>query len=199
MGGGRGVLEANETVAAGLGVRVEGDLQGLDVTVAGEVLLELLGGELLGDASHKDVVVDDFLGVRSEQVVVEGKGTGGLAWGELEVAHLLAGKDELVLLGDLHDGGIEGTVKVASDLWNTCEDDSGLGLQDGGKLGARGFSLGQVVEVEVVLGTLGVVHNHFVLIFVFVVWDRVFCLCFFILKCCERVSEMLSFFGCIIK
>ena len=134
------------------------------------MLFELLGSELLWDASHKDVVVDDLLGVGSEQVVIEGKSARWLAWGELEVAHLLAGVDKFILFGDLHDGGVEGSVKIASDLWNTCEYNSGLGLKDGSELGARGFSLRQVVQVEVVLGTLSVVHNHFVLVVFVFVW-----------------------------
>ena len=113
-------------------VRVEGDLQRLDVTIAGEVLFELGGAELLGNAAHKDVVVNNFLGVGAKQVVVEGQSARWLAWGELEVAHLLAGDGKLVLLGDLHDSRVEGAIKIASDLGNTCEDDSSLGLQHRG-------------------------------------------------------------------
>ena len=132
------------------------------------MLLESVGGELLGDASHEDVVVDDFLGVGAEEIVVEGEGAGGLAWGELEVAHLFAGNLELVLFWDLHDSRVEGSVQIASDLRNTGEHDSSLVLEDGGELGAGGLGLGQVVEVEVVLGTLGVVHNHCLFCFCFV-------------------------------
>ena len=160
---------------------------------------ESLGGELLWDASHKDVVVDDLLGVGSEQVVVEGESAGWLAWGELEVAHLLAGDDEFVLFGDLHDGGVEGAVKIASDLRNARKHNSGLGLQHGGESGARGFGLGQVVKVEVVLGTLSVVHNHFVFSFLFLFGFSVFCLFFCLLKCCERASVMLSFWDLLSK
>ena len=162
LGSASGVLEADKAVAAGLVIRVEGDLEGLDVTVAGEVLLELLGSHLLGDAAHKDVVVNDLLGVGAEQVVVEGQGAGWLAWGQLEVAHLLAGEDELILLRDRHDGGVEGAVKVASDLGHTGEDNAGSLLEDGGELGARGLVLRQVVEVQIVLGSLGCIHYHFV-------------------------------------
>jgi len=124
------------------------------------VLLELLGGHFLGDAAHENVVVNDFLGVGAEQVVVEGEGAGGLVLGQLEVAHLLASKDEFVLLWDRHDSGVEGAVKIASDLGHTGEDNASFLLEDGCKLGAGGLKLGEVVEVQVVLSSLGCIHYH---------------------------------------
>jgi len=49
-------------------------------------------------------VVNNFLGIGAEQVVVEWEGSRGLAWSELEVAHLFAGESKLVFLRDRHDG-----------------------------------------------------------------------------------------------
>ena len=132
------------------------------------MLLECFRAHVLRDLSDEDVVVNNLLGVGAEKVIVKGKRTGRLAWGELEVAHLFAGNLELVLFWDLHDSRVEGAVQIASDLRNTGEHDSSLILEDGGELGAGGLGLGQVVEVEVVLGTLGVVHNHCLFCFCFV-------------------------------
>ena len=177
FGGRRWVLEAHETVAARLMVRVERDLEGLDVTVAGEVFLELGWRQFLRDAAHKDVVIDNLLRVGAEQVVVEGQGATGLAWCKLKVAHLFASELEFVFLRDLHDGRVKWAVQVTSDLWNTGEHDASLLLQHRGQLGAGGLGLGEIVEIEVVLSTLGVVHNHvefccfvFVLVGVFFVF-----------------------------
>ena len=132
FGGRRRVLEAYEAVAARLMVRVERDLEGLDVTVASEVLLEPRRRHFLRDAAHKDVVIDDLLGVGTEQVVVEGQGATGLASCKLKVAHLFAGELEFVLLGDLHDSRIKWAVQVTSDLGNTREHDASLCLQHRG-------------------------------------------------------------------
>merc|ERR1719246_70966 len=170
LGSRGGVLEADETVAAGLVVRVKRDLQRLNVTVTLEVLLESLGSDLLGDAAHEDVVVDDLLGVGAEQVIVEGEGAGGLSIGELEVAHLLAGKRELVLLRDGHNSRVEGAVQVTADLGHALEHDAGLRLQDGCEASAGGLRLGQVVKIQVVLGSLGCVHYHFNYFFFGSVW-----------------------------
>ena len=99
-----GVLEANEAIATGLMVGAEGDFQRFDVTIAGEVLLQLWRAQCLGDFADKDVVVNNLLRVRSEEIVVEGQGAGGLTIGQLEVTHLFASKSKLVILGDRHDG-----------------------------------------------------------------------------------------------
>lgn len=97
-------LETDKAVATRLMIRVKRNLERLDVTVLREVLLQVLRGHLLGYLAHEDVVVDDLLRVRAQQVVVEGEGAGGLALGELKVAKLLAGLVEFVLLWDGHDG-----------------------------------------------------------------------------------------------
>lgn len=142
-------------------VRVERDLQGLDITVALEVLLKGHRGNLLGDAANENVVVDDLLGVGAEQVVVEWEGTRGLAIGELKVAHLLACESELVLLGDRHDRRVEGAVQITADLGHALKHNAGLRLEDRGEAGGGGLGLGEVVQVQIVLGSLGCVHYHF--------------------------------------
>ena len=174
------LLEANETVATGLMVGVEGDLEGLDVTVAREVLLETVWGKFLGDFTHKDVVVNDLLRVGAKEVVIKGKSAGWLSVSKLEVAHLLASESELVFLGDGHDGRVERTVDVASDLRHTREDDAGLLLQDRCEAGRCSLTLWEVVQVEVVLGALSRVDCHFDFVLLFV--DVVFCFCFCIRK-----------------
>ena len=144
------------------------------------MLLELGGSKFLRDAAHKNVVVDDLLRVGAEKVIVEWKRTRRLAGCELEVAHLLASELEFVLFRDLHDGRVEGTVQITADLRDTGQYDAGLVLEDRGEPCAGGFTLGQVVEVEVVLGTLSVVHNHFVDVFFVLFVDLVSFVCVFV-------------------
>jgi len=43
------------------------------------MLLQLWRGQCLGDFADKDVVVNNLLRVRSEEIVIEGQGAGGLA------------------------------------------------------------------------------------------------------------------------
>ena len=138
-GGSSGILEADEAIPTGLMVRVEGDLEGLNLTIAREVLLKGLRRDLLRDLAHEDVVIDDLLRVGAEKIVVEGKSAGGLAIGELEVSHLLAGEGKLVLLGDRHDGRVEGTVQVTTDLRHALKHNTGLRLKDGCEPSAGGF------------------------------------------------------------
>ena len=91
-------------------VRTKRDLERLDVTVAREVLFELLWGDVLGNLAHENVVINDLLWVGAEQVIVERKGTAGFTLGKLKVAHFLASELEFVLLRDLHDSGVEWAV-----------------------------------------------------------------------------------------
>ena len=156
-------------------IGVQRDLQRLDVTIALEVLFKLLRRQILRDPAHEDVVINNFLGVGAEKVVVKRKGSGGLAFGEFEVAHLFAGKVEFLLLWDRHDGRIEGSVEVTTDLWHALEHDTRFILEYGSEAGACSLLLGQVVQVEIVLGSLSVVDCHFFFGFGF----RVF-LCFFL-------------------
>ena len=146
------------------------------------MLLKLLRAHVLGDLSHENVVVDDFLWVGSEKVVVVGEGSAGLAWGELEVSELLASGLELVFLGDGHDRGVEWAVDVSSDLRDSGEDDAGLLLEVGGEFGARGDVLGEIVDVKVVLSAVGGVdHLHccvFVCFCLYLSSWSVFCLIF---------------------
>jgi len=179
LSGTRGLLEANEAVATGLVVRVERDLQRFDVSVAREVLFKSLRSDLLGDLAHEDVVVDNFLGVGSKEIVVEGESARWLAWGKLEVAHLFAGLREFVLLGDGHNGRVEGAVKIASDLGHTRKHNAGLVLEDRSETGAGGLILGEIVKVQIVLGALSSVHYHFVVDFLFLFVNVVF-FCFLI-------------------
>jgi len=149
-------------------VRVEGDFQRLDFSVLCKVLLECFRGHVLRDLSNEDVVVNNLLRVRSEKVIVVGEGSAGLAFSELEVSELLACLLELVFLGDGHDGRVEGSVDVSSNLWNPAEDDAGLLLEVSGEFGGRGDVLGEVVDVKVVLSAVGGVnHLHGVVLVVF--------------------------------
>ena len=68
------------------------------------MFLELSWRQFLRDFAHEDVVINNLLWVRAEQVVVEGQGATGLAWCKLKVAHLFASELEFVFLRDLHDG-----------------------------------------------------------------------------------------------
>ena len=124
------------------------------------MFLKLLWSHLFWDAADKDVVVNNFLGVGAEQIVVEWQSSRRLAWSELEVAHLFAGKSKLVFLRDCHDGCVEGAVDVTADLRHARKDDASLLLEDGGEAGGGGFGFWEVVEVQVVLCSLGCIHYH---------------------------------------
>lgn len=87
-------------------VRVERDLERLDLSELGEELLQLKWLHGLWDLAHKDVVIHNLLGVGPEQVVVIGEGTAWLVWHKLEVSELLAGGLELVFLWDGDDGRV---------------------------------------------------------------------------------------------
>ena len=98
-------------------VGVERYLQRLYLTIASEVLLELLWGCVLVDAAHEDVLIDDPLRVGTKKVIVEGEPTGSLTTHHLEVPHLFASLSELFVLGDCHDGRVEWSVEVSAYLW----------------------------------------------------------------------------------
>ena len=67
------------------------------------MLFEQLWGNAFGDLAHENVVINDLLWVRAEQVIIERKGTARFTLLKLKVAHFLASELEFVLLRDLHD------------------------------------------------------------------------------------------------
>jgi hypothetical protein len=152
VGGGLWLLEAHESVATGRVVWVEGDLEGLDFTVLGELLLEPLRvvNVILGDLGHKHVVLDKACLVAAEQLVVVGEGAAHLAV-DLEVSKLLAGLLESLLVWDNHDGGVEGTINVASELRLAIENNASSLLDQSGDVVGSDVLLGEIVHVEVVL------------------------------------------------
>ena len=104
LGSAGGILEADETISTGGVVRVERNLEGLDISVLAEEGLELRWLHVLWNLAHKDVVVNNLLWVGSQKIIIVWESTTLLAWDELEVTELLAGELELVLLWDSDDG-----------------------------------------------------------------------------------------------
>lgn len=131
-------------------VSVEGDLQRLDVTILGEVFFKFGGRDIGGDFAHEDVVVNELLGVGSEEFVVVGESTARLAI-ELEVAEGFTGLLELGVVSYGDDGSEEGFVDVTTNLRLSIELDIGLFLEVFGELDGGVLLLGEVVDVEIVL------------------------------------------------
>jgi len=94
------------------------------------VILKLLGRHFLLDASDKDGVLRNFIMVRAKQfaveVEVEWEGARVLTRSHLEVAHLFAGKNKLVMLRDIQDGRVEGKVIVTADEGHAMKDSASL-------------------------------------------------------------------------
>jgi len=150
LGGGFGVLEADESVSTGGVVGVERHLEGLDLSVLLELLLELGGGDVGGDLADEDVVLVEFLGVGSEELVVVGEGTARLVV-ELEVAEGLASLSKFLVIGDGDDSGVERFVEISTNLRLAVKLNVGLVLEVASKLDGGVVLLGEVVDVEVVL------------------------------------------------
>jgi len=138
------ILEADESVSSGGVVLVERDLQTLDVSVLGEMLLKVLVFHFLWELSHEDVVGDELVLVSTEQVFVELESSALLAI-DLEVLHLLTGVLELLSIGDAENSAEEWSGVVSLDLWLGLKDHTSLVLEDLGQL-----NRGEVVLWEVV-------------------------------------------------
>jgi len=100
---------------------------------------------VLWDSAHKDVVVKDLVGVRSEEIIIEWETTGWLALDEFEITKLLASNFELLLLWNRNDSGVEWAVDVSADLWDTVEHNLGLLLQEVGERSRGEFLFWQIV------------------------------------------------------
>jgi hypothetical protein len=150
ISGGLGVLEADEAVATGRVVTVEGDLQGLDGTNLAEDLVELLMGHILGDGADEHVLGEELLLVGTEELSVERQSTALLAI-DLEVSHLLAGGLELIGILDVDHGRVEGLGNIILDLRSlgVSKDNASLFLEAFGDLDRGDLVLGEIVEVDV--------------------------------------------------
>ena len=157
LGGGVIALEADESIASGGVVLVEGDLQTLDGTVLLESVVELLVSNGGWDGSDENVLLGELLSVGTEELSVELEASALLAV-DLEVLHLLAGFLELSVIWDGDDGSPEWAGDVLSDLGSALEVNASAALElHGDLLGIDGV-LGEVVEVDKVL-FISVLHH----------------------------------------
>lgn len=125
-------------------VRVEGDLQTLNVSVCREFLLKVLVFHFLWELSHENVVGDELILVSTKQVFVELKSSALLAI-DLEELHLFTGVLELLSIGDAENSAEERSGVISLDLWLRFKNDTSLTLKDLGQL-----NRGEVVLWEVV-------------------------------------------------
>jgi len=162
------LLEANESVSSGGVVRVEGDLETLDLSALLEHLVQVLVLDILWHLDE-DVVVVQLVLVATEQLLVEWKGTALLAV-DLEVLHLLASLFELLGVLDADHGGVEWSGDVSLDLWLGVEDNSGFVLEGDCNLVAADLVLGKIVQVDK-LGSVHCISRKFLIFYVcMVVW-----------------------------
>lgn len=83
-------------------ILVERDLQTLDFSDLGHMLVKLSHGHFLGDSLDEHVVVNQVLLVHTEQVFVEWEGSALLSV-DFEVLHAFDGLSELLSILDLDD------------------------------------------------------------------------------------------------
>ena len=140
------LLEANESVSSGGVVRIERDLETLDLSALLEHGVQVLVLDVLWHLDE-DVVVVQLVLVATKQLLVEGKSTALLAI-DLEVLHLLASLFKLLGVLDADHGGVEWSGDVSLDLGLGVEDDSGFLLEGDCNLVAADLVLGKIVQVD---------------------------------------------------
>lgn len=148
------LLEANEAVASGRKVWVEGNFQTLDLAHWLKEVVEILMLHVLWDLAE-NVVILQLLLVASKQLLVESKGTAWLLV-DLEVSHLVASIVELLGVLDTDHGRAELSGDVSLDLRLGVEDNSGFLLEDVGNLVAGDVVSGKVVQVNKLLWIHGI-------------------------------------------
>jgi len=109
-------------------VSIKRDLQTLNVTILGEVFLELLGVHVRGDLLNEEIVINESLGVGTEKLIVEGEGSA-LSSINFEISEHLASFFELLRVSNLNDGSVERFVDISLDLGNTLKINTGF-LED---------------------------------------------------------------------
>lgn len=136
LNGGGGIFgqgEANEAILVGLVLCVEGDLDTHDLSVFGEFLVQILAGEVLGDLSHKHVLLGQLGLLVAQELWVEGEGSALLAFDDW-VLELLKHFLEAFLVVDLDHGGIEVSTDVSLDLGFNVDVNSCFVFNDFGDL-----------------------------------------------------------------
>lgn len=152
------LLEANEAVASGRKVWVEGNFQTLDLAHWLKEVVEILMLHVLWDFAE-NVVILQLLLVASKQLLVESKGTAWLLV-DLEVSHLVASIVELLGVLDTDHGRAELSGDVSLDLRLGVEDNSGFLLEDVGNLVAGDVVSWKVVQVNELLW----IHGNFLFV-----------------------------------
>ena len=174
--GGVIALKADESIASGGVVLVEGDLQTLDASELLESVVELLVSDGGWDGSDEDVLLGELLSVGTEELSVELEASALFAV-DLEVLHLLTGFIELNVIWDGDNGGPEWASDVLSDLGSALEVDASFFFElHGDLLGIDGV-FGEVVKVDKVLFVSGL--HHFCGFFFFV-WSKGWVVLFFV-------------------
>lgn len=141
-------------------VLVERDLQTLDISDLGHMLVKLSHGHFLWNSLDEHVVVNQVLLVHTEQVLVEWECSALLSV-DFEVLHAVDGLSELLGILDLDDTGVVWSGGVSLDLRDLFEWEADLFLEGLRKLHRGVFVLGEVVDEEEILFVLSVV-SHFV-------------------------------------
>lgn len=112
-------------------IRVERNLERLDLTDSLEFLLEVDVFKILWNLSNENIVGHELLFVASEKLLIELKSSAWLV-SNLEVFH---GLNSLVESGDIlnvNDSGVERSDEIFSDLWLGVKDNSSLLLESNG-------------------------------------------------------------------
>jgi hypothetical protein len=124
---------ADESVLVGFVFGVEGDLDAHDLSVLGELFVQVFAGEVLRNLSHEDVFLHQLYFLVAQEFRVEGKGSAAFSFNDWVLEffkHLL----EAFLVVDLDHGGIEEYADVSLDLGFNVDVDSSLVLDVFGDL-----------------------------------------------------------------
>jgi len=150
------VFEANVSETFLGVIWVDGDFQGFDWSILGEVFgEEIVGDWLVGWGLVENVVVGQFVFVASEKLLIERKGSAlvFLAWlisFNLEVSHLITGLLVLNWVLDDDDGGVEGSEEVSSDLWSLLDDSTALLSESFSNFDGANLIFWEIVKIHVI-------------------------------------------------
>jgi len=150
------VFEANVSETFLGVIWVDGDFQGFDWSILGEVFgEEIVGDWLVGWGLVENVVVGQFVFVASEKLLIERKGSAliFLAWlisFNLEVSHLFTSLLVLNWVLDDDDGGVEWSEEVSSDLWSLLDDSTALLSESFSNFDGANLIFWEIVKIHVI-------------------------------------------------
>ena len=151
------VLEADVSETFLGVIWVDGDFQGFDGSVLGEVFLEVIVSDSItaGWCLVEDVVIGQFVFVASEKLLIERKSSAleFLVWlitVDLEVSHLVASFLVLNWVLDDDNGGVEGSEEVSSDLWSLLDDTTTLLSESLSDFDGADLILRKIIKIHVI-------------------------------------------------